>query len=451
MLDVSAGDSLIAYQRGYNLWYRKGFRGSGNSDIWLYEKNSGSHRRLTGLDAAEHTPMLSPDRSTLYYVSEQDGAANICRRALNSPPDAPGEAITHFTVDGVRWAQLSADGSLMAFERGSGIYTLRLPDGEPRPLRVSLPGDTRGSRVEWRTFTREAQQIALSPGDKQAAVTVRGELFVVENVKEGITRRISSTVSREQEPVWMPDSVTLLFVSDSAGSRDIYRVSSSDTARKELFRVLQFPAGRLTDSAEEEHHPAPSPDGKTVAYVRGRGDLMLMNSDGSKKRLLVAGWDEPSFSWSPDSRWIAFSRNDIEFNEDIWLVPADGSSEPVNISRHPDMDSAPLFSADGRKLAWLSRRDQNNVDVYFVFLRREDDELSEEERRWRAEKDSKDKKKGPPQVVIDFENIHRRLRRVTSLPGDESALAISPNGETFAFRRGYRRQKRPLYDLLEGR
>lgn len=433
MTGVSPDGSIIVYQRGYNPWYRKGYRGSGSLDLWLYETSSGEHRQLTGLDASEHTPMLAPDKRTLYYVSEQDGAANICRRALDAPPGSSGEPVTRFVEDGVRWAGMSADGGTIAFERGTGIFILRTDGGEPRPLRVNLPGDTRGNRVEWRTFSRDAKQFALSPDEKQAAVTVRGELFVVENEKEGVTRRISATVAREQDPAWMPDSVTLLFVSDSAGRRDIYAVNSADTARKELYRALEHRARRLTADEQDEYLPLPSPDGKTIAYVRGRGDLMLMDADGGNRRLLAAGWDTPSFSWSPDSRWIAFSRNDIEFNEDVWLIPTDGSSGPVNVSRHPDMDNEPVFSADGRKLAWLSRRHQRNVDIYFVFLRRADDEMSDEERRWRAERESREKKTGPPRVLIDFEDIHRRLRRVTSLPGDVGSMTLSPDGETFAF------------------
>ena len=436
---LSGDGKRYVFTRGWNPWWRKGYRGSSNFDLWHYEPSRNAYSRLTGSPACEHTPMWAPDQRSLYYVSEITGAANIFRRALEAPASEPGEAVTAYTGDGVRWARSSADGSLIAFERGTDIFLLStLSPEEPRRLEVSLPADSRENPLEWKTFTAGAESFALSPDEKQAALTVRGELFAVENDKEGVTRRITRTPTRESAPRWLPDSLSLVFTGDSAGNGDIYRVASADSANRQLFRAAKLKFTRLTDSPQEEHGPLPSPDGKLIAYIRGTGDIMLMDAEGGNQRLLLAGWDEPRLAWSPDSRWLAFSRNDIEFNEDVWIVPVDGSAAPVNASRHPDLDSHPVWSADGRKLAFLSRRSgENNSDIYFVFLRREDEELSRDQRRWlaqEAEKD-KDKNKKPvvPEVRVDFEGLHKRLHRVTSLPGAEGSPAISPDGRTFAF------------------
>ncbi|MBN2287752.1 MAG: PD40 domain-containing protein [Candidatus Glassbacteria bacterium] len=431
---LSPGGDKIAFTRGYHYWWRKGYTGSGNYDIWLYSPADGNYQRLTGLAASEHTPLWPSDERLIYYVSEYAGAPNLFRRALTAPPDEPGEAVTFFREDGVRWARISADGTLVAFERGTDVYTLFTgPGAEPKLLQVSLPADSRKNPDEWKTFTSGAESFAVSPDGAQAAVVVRGELFCVENLDDGYTSRLTGTVSRESSPCWMPDSTRLLFVCDSTGNDDIYLLESADTTRKKLFRTLKLKAGRLTDGTQPEHGPLPSPDGRTVAYVRGNGDLMLMDADGGNRRLLSAGWDRPQFCWSPDSRWIAFSRNDVEFNEDVWVVPADGSAGPVNLSRHPDSDRSPAFSADGRLLAFLSRRSQDNSDIYYVFLRREESDLSAEELRWREEPEKDGQKKGPPQVVIDFEDIHLRLRRVAALPADVEEFAVSPDGKTFVF------------------
>ncbi|MBW7995080.1 MAG: peptidase S41 [Candidatus Glassbacteria bacterium] len=436
---VSPDGGTYAFTRGYSPWYRKHYRGSGNYDIWLYNPSDSTYRQFTGSDASEINPMFAGQDSRLYYVSERDGAFNLYRKALDSSPDEPGEQLTSFTEDGIRRSAISADGSTVVFSRGTDFFVMSLgPSGDPRRLEVRLPADTRQNEIAWETFTRDAESFAVSADEKQAAVIVRGELFVVETVEDGITRRISTTVNREADPVWMPDSTTLLFTSDSAGSQDIYKITGADSSRPELYRARHFKLERLTSGLQDEHHPQPSPDGKRIAYVRGRGDLMLMNTDGSGQRALIAGWDEPKFCWSPDSRWIAFSRNDIEFNEDVWIIPADGSAEPANVTRHPDADTDPVWSADGRKLGFRSRRSgENNVDIYFLFLRKDDRELSGEQRRWREQDEEKkeddEEKDSVPTVRIDFERLHERIVRVSSLPGDEGAPAISPDGKTFAF------------------
>ncbi len=436
---ISPDGGTYAFTRGYSPWYRKHYRGSGNYDIWLYNPAQNSYRQFTASDASEINPMFAGGNdSRLYYASERDGTFNLYRKPLDSLPEEAGEQLTRFIGDGVRRSSISTDGGTAVFSRGTDIYVMSLEQpGEPRKLDVRLPADSRGNATVWETFTRDAESFAVSADEKQAAVIVRGELFVVENVEDGITRRISETVNREAGPAWMPDSVSLLFTSDSAGSQDIYQISSADSALPLLYRALHFKLHRLTSGPEDEYNPVPAPDGKMIAFVRGRGDLMLMNSDGSNPRVLVAGWDEPKFCWSPDSRWLAYSRNDIEFNEDIWIVPADGHAEPVNVTRHPDADSDPVWSLDGRKLGFRSRRSgENNVDVYFIHLRKDDQELSTDQRRWR-EQDEKEKdddeQDSVPEVRIDFERLHQRIVRVSSLPGDEGAPSISPDGKTFAF------------------
>ena len=72
--------------------------------------------------------------------------------------------------------------------------------------------------------------------------------------------------------------------------------------------------------------------------------------------------------WSPDSRHIAYAQSDMNFNRDIWIVPADGSAPAVNITRHPNEDSSPRWSADGRILAFLSDRVNDEMDVWRVYL-----------------------------------------------------------------------------------
>ncbi|MFQ6093684.1 MAG: S41 family peptidase, partial [bacterium] len=193
---------------------------------------------------------------------------------------------------------------------------------------------------------------------------------------------------------------------------------------------------RLPDSEEEDYAPRFSPDGKKIGFVRGNGELWTMNRDGSGQKRILEGWAEPTYAWSPDSRWIAFSRVDEEFNEDVFIMPADGG-QPVNITRHPDNDFRPVWSDDGRKLGFVSRRLGDTRDVWFVFLQRKDDEKTpeeweEEEEEGREEKKDEEEEE-KVEVKIDFEDIHKRLRRVTSLPGEEGRLAISPDGKTFAF------------------
>ena len=75
---------------------------------------------------------------------------------------------------------------------------------------------------------------------------------------------------------------------------------------------------------------------------------------------------------SRDGRNVAFVRTttDLESgkrNADIWLVPADGSAPPRALTRHEKSDSAPRFSPDGTRLAFISSRG-GTPQVYLLDL-----------------------------------------------------------------------------------
>jgi len=203
---------------------------------------------------------------------------------------------------------------------------------------------------------------------------------------------------------------------------------------------------RLTDTAAEETGPTLAPDGVQLSYTRGRGTLIvaeLRDEQLRNERVLIDGWASPSgVAWSPDSQWLAYSLEDLDFNSEVYIHAVDGSRAPVNFTKHPKSDEDPVWSADGKKLGFLSSRNNGDSDVWFVWLRVEDWQRTQQD--WEELEDEKgasdrngktdDGEDGEEQPVeIDFERIHERLVQVTSLPGNESDLAVSDDGETFFF------------------
>lgn len=214
-----------------------------------------------------------------------------------------------------------------------------------------------------------------------------------------------------------------------------------------------------------ERLPAPSPDGKSIAFRRGRGDVMIMDLASGQVRRLIESWDYGNeFRWSPDSRFIAYAGSDDNFNSDVWIARADGSAPPVNITRHPDVDGAPRWSADGRVLALLSER-EGDFDVFAVYLDKDLESMNsmdlekyykdaadaaKKRKPLNHEKkkgDKKDDKKGDDDTKPDSDKEKKpeapfepalndaflRLRRITSMSGAESNLEITPGGDRLIF------------------
>lgn len=222
--------------------------------------------------------------------------------------------------------------------------------------------------------------------------------------------------------------------------------------------ALRFEVKPFITATERCIRPIPSPDGKQLAYMRGEGQLWVRNLASGEDRMLFDGWsDALDWRWSPDSSRIAFVTEDVDNNRDIFIVSADGTDKPVNISRHPDNDYNPRWSADGKILSFLSERSENEADVYTVMLDRDLESLAGADLdayyKDAAEKAKKREKPKPgaatqpatkpaskpstqPSDEVsreELESAYLRLRRLTSMNGSEGGLEISPAGDKFYF------------------
>lgn len=429
---VSPDGRYILFVKGRADVYRKHYRGSSNCDIFRYDFKEKTYRKLTEFDGQDMFPLWSPDGSSIYFASEQNGTMNLFRM------DSDGsnkKQLTFFEDDGIRYPEISADGSLIAFERKFDIYRYPVSLGKATPLRIDLPLDFVSNPVYYKNYTGSATEMSVSPDGKQVAFVVRGELLVTsENSR--FLNQVTRTAARETEPVWAPNGDSLVFVSDREGSKDLYLVTSGDPQQKLLSRTARFKTEKLVGSRAEEHAPRFSPDGKKISFVRGKGNLVIRDLKTGKEKTVLKGWSEPDYAWSPDSRWIAYSVEDNEFNSDVFLLNLK-LWKVYNVSQHPDYDLSPRWSADGRRLAFVSKRSGDNYDIWMVFLRRADDEKTDAE--WDdffdAAKGKKKKKKSDSlRVQIDQpEALFKRLRRVTSLPGEESDFDWSPDGQFIVF------------------
>lgn len=100
-------------------------------------------------------------------------------------------------------------------------------------------------------------------------------------------------------------------------------------------------------------------------------ELRVMHADGSGQRVLTRdAWQEAV--WSPDGRKIAFARGSRSCragvgcvgNTDLYVMNADGRLQR-RLTRAPRDNSAPAWSPDGRKIAFLSTRD-GNPEIYVM-------------------------------------------------------------------------------------
>ena len=96
-------------------------RGTGRSDLWVYDMTRNVGSRLTFHEAQDNTPVWSPDGKRIAFASTRGGTTEIYVRQS----DGRGDAELLFSGEGrAEPEDWSSDGQYLAFDKGFGKYDL---------------------------------------------------------------------------------------------------------------------------------------------------------------------------------------------------------------------------------------------------------------------------------------------------------------------------------------
>ncbi len=375
--DLSPDGRKLLFTREGAPWWRKGYKGSQASQVWLYDLLEGTFRKAALDPGGCRCPRFLPGGKSFLYVNQKDGTFNLWKRDLDGREE---RQLTFLVDDGVQSPAVSRDGRTVVFRRLFTFHRLDLSTGVVRPIVIYAPGDPTIEPVVRKMVSR-AESVSFTADGKQMAFVAGGDVWVMDTVlKEPV--RVTRTAAPEGEVVFLPDGKRLLFTSLEGGDWDIWEARPADPA-KWMWLNEEFRLRRVTRDPAREHGLSVGPGGKEVAFLKGRADIWIMKGDGSGARRVLASWAVSGLRWSPDGKWLAFSRPDPDggYWWNVWVLPLEGKGGPVNLSRHPDMDLQPAWSPDGRKLAWVTERWNRERELCWVFLRKEDEEKGARERK----------------------------------------------------------------------
>lgn len=479
---VSPDGQHIVFVREGERWWRKGYYGARSAQVWLFNTETSEFRQLVNTPAGDRSPAWSADGKSVYFCSS-DGARNGARNLWQCEiATEKCTQLTSFEDDLVATPTVSKDGSTIVFSHLFDLYRFSPgKDESPRKINIRMRRDDLPSDLHRRTLT-SASDVAFSADGLEMAFVAGGDVWIMENeLKEPV--QVTSTSEFETDPLFIDDGNALLFVGWKDGQADIWKAERADDS-KYWWQSSDFKMTQMTNDAEIESDLTLSPNGHELIYARGRGDLWARDLKSGKDWMLVDAFSGVDYDLSPDGRWVVYSQTDDNFNNDIWIVPVDMSSPAVNVSRHPDDEYGPRWSSDGKMIAFTGRRSDDEIDIYYMYLTEEDDDDGSRDRRLKktldafskarktaakkapekkaddkpasktaakadgasdSQQDSKstadDKAKATadkstpklPEVKIDFEDIHRRLRRLSIANSSERLLGWSPDGSKLIF------------------
>jgi tricorn protease len=421
--------------------HTKRYRGGTAQSVWKYAEGAPEAVPLTGDYAGtSRNPLWWGGR--VYFLSDRDGTMNVWSM------DEDGHDLrqhTHHAGWDAEQASLS-DGRIV-YKRGADLRLLDLASGTDVGLDIRLSSDFDQARETWVKKPMDyLTSVALSPKGDRVALTARGQVFVAP-AKQGrlveVTRRPGV---RYRRATFLPDGKSLVALSDESGEVELWKLPANGVGQPEQMtrdgKVLRWEA-------------VPSPDGKWIAHHDKDRQLWLWNVE--KKTGAVIATSRPGdfqdLSWSPDSRWLAYTAPAANGLGQVFVYRVEGgTTTPVTTDRFDSGSAA--WSPDGEWLYFLSDRNLKTLvrspwgsrqpdpflasptEVYAVALKKDGrfpfaapdelhpDEPKKEEKKEEASakkdagKKEKDKEKATPveappkPVVIDLEGLATRLYQV---------------------------------------
>jgi len=328
----------------------------GNDDIWVKLIDAGAPLRLTTNPDEDTYPSWSPDGRYIAFVRN----SKVGRR-LFIVPALGGSERALCSIDSGTDAVLSwsPDGKLLAFsDRGSpqeprSIFLLSVENLEKRKL-TSPPAGISGDYYP-----------AFSPDGKTLAFTRLvsngvSDIYLVPAAGGEIKRRTYDNRAHDGL-AWTPDGREIVFASNRAGNWRLWRIA-----------VTGGTPEQLAVAGDNVFAPAIARQGNRLAYAQFKFDANiwrfetrgLSGQPSPPVRLIASTLRDLCPQYSADGKRIAFI-SDRSGSQEVWVCDSDGSNlSPVTSMGIPDTGS-PRWSPDGRQIAFDSTV-EGQPDIYVI-------------------------------------------------------------------------------------
>ena len=381
----AAGKRLVFHDyKGFEDTFRKHHTSSVTRDIWMYEPGEEKYTKLSGFAGEDRNPVWAPDGKQVYFLSEQVEANAPGEEGKNQPPslkagervipqlassynvwvmnpDDPTQQtqVTKHDTHPVRFLSVSEDGTLCYGHNGQ-VFVKRQGE-EPTPVQITLRNGLRSNAAINKTMRDSATEFSVSPNEEEVAFVVRGEVFVA-NVEFGTTRRITNTPQQERSVSWCDDR-TLVYAGERNDSWNLYKSTIGSDDEDGFANATVVNEAVVLETDDETFQPVCSPDGKQVAFLKNRTELMGLNLESGETKTLVPAKKNFSYTdgdiqyeWSPDSAWLVMTYHGHEsWISEVGAVNLE-SGEIINVTDSGYAEGLPAFADGGQAILYASDR-----------------------------------------------------------------------------------------------
>lgn len=459
--DISPDGRFIAYSpfpEAFTQW--KNYRGGRFSRIWIFDTKTRAVEKVPQPAGRSNDvdPMWAGGR--LLFRSDRDGEFNLF--ALD-PATKTVERLTDFKDFPVLSA--SAGAGRVVFEQAGVLHLYDLAKAASKRLTIGVAADLPELRERYARGGQWVFADGVSPTGARAVFEFRGEIVTVP-AEKGDPRNLTRTPGvHETSPAWSPDGRSVAYFSDESGEYALHIAAQDGRGEVRKFK----PAG----GAGFYGAPNWSPDSAKIAFADNSCSLFWLDvKTGAVKKFAselvyqVDGTATSLTSWSPDSKWIAYTLATPTFFRRAHVYSLDQDKSFPLTDGLSDVGE-PTFDAEGKYLWFLASTDagpanqwfdmsnedaRRTVSLYLATLRKDlpnplakesDEEKPKDDKADTAKTAAKagapaakakpdgEAAKGPEPVRVDLEGFANRIVAVPIPAGVYHNLQAGEGGKLF--------------------
>ncbi len=437
----------LAYMPVYEAFRQwKNYRGGTMGRIVIFDNETLASTSIPKPDGGSNDTAPMWMGNAIYFLSDRNGEFNLFSF---DPKTSRIEQLTTHTDFPVLSA--SAGAGHIVYEQAGYLHLLSPSTRETRRLKIGIAAELPELRSRWAKGTNYVRHSTISPSGARAAFEFRGEIVTVPGEK-GDPRNLTNSVAvHERWPAWSPDGKSIAYLSDVSGEYEL--VVAPQDGKGATKRLTLAGNGFYFD-------PKWSPDGRMISYVDNSQSIYVIDiatgtahSISSNAIYAPEGLATLHHSWSPDSKWLAYTRsgtNQVNVIH-LWSVE-EKTSWPLTDGMADAYD--PVFDASGKYLFfavstnagpvqdWFS---QSNADMHATSslylavlakgvtspLAKESDEEKSEDAAKSSDKKKDSDKTETVKVKIDFDGLSDRIQALPIEPAVLRRLQVGGEGVLF--------------------
>ncbi|MGH7576143.1 MAG: S41 family peptidase [Longimicrobiales bacterium] len=435
--------TLLVDWQEHSQW--RHYRGGRTHPIRIIDLEDYQTSMLPWTNSNDTNPMWTGN--TIYFLSDRNHSVNLFAH------DIELQSLTQLTEhDDYDIMNASAGPDAIVYEQAGYIHLLDTRTGETRQLAIDVVGDLPWARTQFKSVAEMIRDAALSPTGVRTAFEARGEIFTVPTEKGDYRNLTQSPGVHDRSPVWSPDGAQVAWLSDASGE---YQLMIGDPRGLAEPRAITLPSPIFYSA------PAWSPDGEHVLLQDNHVNLWLIEvASGSATKIDTETYHDPArtfdATWSPDSRWVAYSRSLRNRLRAIFVYSLD-QQRAYQITDGMSDAVAPAFDAGGKFLYFLASTnygpstswlEMSSLDrpasraIYLTVLNaaepspllpESDEEPPASDTSATAEEaeDASQEDSAGVVVRIDVDGIDQRILALDVPAGEYTSLRAGPEGSIF--------------------